>query len=230
MRKLILIGVCIIALFGSGLSFKRASNYAEDVVDEVIGESVEIDDLNDVEEDKDTEINSESIQDTYNKEITSKGTANSTSNATTKSSNETSKKDVSSNVSSNNFSSSKTETENTNEEISSVKEEQTKTEEVKKEETQNNIVSTTFYDSITHGKKEFKSEAEAIVRGDSIVDNELNYVLDYNEMHPDNQIQPTINYYRIYPSVIDENGQYWYYLHFFTTNGEGQDDILKSKF
>lgn len=44
------------------------------------------------------------------------------------------------------------------------------------------------------------------------------------------KLQPTINYYRIYPSVIDENGQYWYYLHFFTTNGEGQDDLLKSKY
>ena len=92
------------------------------------------------------------------------------------------------------------------------------------------VIPTTFYDSITHGRKEFKSEAEAIARGDKIVDNELNYVLDYNETHPDNPIQPSINYYRIYPSAIDENGQYWYYLHFFTTNGEGQDDILKSKF
>lgn len=101
---------------------------------------------------------------------------------------------------------------------------------IQKETTQKNTISTTFYDSITHGRKEFKSEAEAIARGDRIVDNELNYVLDWNETHPDNQIQPTINYYRIYPSVIDENGQYWYYLHFFTTSGEGQDDVLKSKF
>ena len=107
---------------------------------------------------------------------------------------------------------------------------ETKEQETTKDTTQNNIVSTTFYDSITHGRKEFKSEAEAIARGDKIVDNELKYVLDYNETHPDNPIQPSINYYRIYPSAIDENGQYWYYLHFFTTNGEGQDDILKSKF
>lgn len=103
----------------------------------------------------------------------------------------------------------------------------------KKEEsnsTQNNTISTTFYDSITHGKREYKTEAEAISRGNQIVDNELNYVLDYNETHFENQMQPSINYYRIYPSAIDENGQYWYYLHFFTTSGEGQDDILKSKF
>lgn len=103
----------------------------------------------------------------------------------------------------------------------------------KKEEsnsTQNNTISTTFYDSITHGKREYKTEAEAISRGNQIVDNELSYVLDYNETHFENQMQPSINYYRIYPSAIDENGQYWYYLHFFTTRGEGQDDILKSKF
>lgn len=85
---------------------------------------------------------------------------------------------------------------------------ETKEQETTKDTTQNNIVSTTFYDSITHGRKEFKSEAEAIARGDKIVDNELNYVLDYNETHPDNPIQPSINYYRIYPSAIDENGQY----------------------
>ena len=85
---------------------------------------------------------------------------------------------------------------------------ETKEQETTKDTTQNDIVSTTFYDSITHGRKEFKSEAEAIARGDKIVDNELNYVLDYNETHPDNPIQPSINYYRIYPSAIDENGQY----------------------
>ena len=107
---------------------------------------------------------------------------------------------------------------------------ETKEQETTKDTTQNNIVSTTFYDSITHGRKEFKSEAEAIARGDKIVDNELNYVLDYNETHPDNPIQPSRNYYRIYPSAIDENGQYWYYLHFFTTKGEGQDSNLKSRY
>lgn len=95
---------------------------------------------------------------------------------------------------------------------------------------QNNIITTTFYDSITHGKKEFKSESEAIVRGNNIVDNELNYIMDYNEQHMDSQIQPTINYYRVYPSIIDENGECWYYLHFFTTNGENQDEYLKTKF
>ena len=109
-----------------------------------------------------------------------------------------------------------------------------KVEEKKPEQTntnnQQNKVSTTFYDSITHGIREYRSESEAIARGNQIIDNELNYVLDWNEANPDNQIQPTINYYRIYPSAIDENGGYWYYLHFFTTKGEGQDSNLKSRY
>lgn len=95
---------------------------------------------------------------------------------------------------------------------------------------QNNVVSTTFYDSITGGKKEFRTEAEAFARGTQIQQNELNAVLDYNEANLDNQIQPTINYFRVYPSAIDENGNYWYYLHFFCVSGEGQDAYLKSKY
>lgn len=95
---------------------------------------------------------------------------------------------------------------------------------------QQNKVSTTFYDSITHGKKEFSSESEALSRGTQIQNNELDYVLDWNEAHPENQIQPEINYFRVYPSVIDENGKYWYYLHFFCQSGEGLDQELKSKY
>ena len=151
--------------------------------------------------------------------------AKTTNNQKTNTSNDTKKQE---NVSSN---TKQIETK-VNQDIQPIEQPKTETkeQETPKDTTQNDIVSTTFYDSITHGRKEFKSEAEAIARGDKIVDNELNYVLDYNETHPDNPIQPSINYYRIYPSAIDENGQYWYYLHFFTTNGEGQDDILKSKF
>lgn len=95
---------------------------------------------------------------------------------------------------------------------------------------QQNVVSTTFYDSITGGKREFSSESEAFARGTEIQNKELDYVLDWNETHPDNQIQPDINYFRVYPSVIDENGKYWYYLHFFCQSGEGNDAKLKSKF
>ena len=96
--------------------------------------------------------------------------------------------------------------------------------------TQKNNVSTTFYDSITGGKKEFSSESEAFARGTQIQEKELDYVLDWNEAHPDNQIQPDINYFRVYPSAIDENGKYWYYLHFFCRTGEGNDAKLKSMF
>ena len=90
--------------------------------------------------------------------------------------------------------------------------------------------STTFYDSITHGKKEFSSESDALKRGTEIQNKELDYVLDWNEEHPDNQIQSEINYFRVYPSAIDENGKYWYYLHFFCRSGEGLDQELKSKY
>lgn len=90
--------------------------------------------------------------------------------------------------------------------------------------------STIFYDSITHGKKEFSSESEALKRGTEIQNKELDYVLDWNEEHTDNQIQPEINYFRVYPSAIDENGKYWYYLHFFCRSGEGLDQELKSKY
>lgn len=93
---------------------------------------------------------------------------------------------------------------------------------------QKNNVTTTFYDSITGGKKEFSSQSEAFARGTQIQNNELDYVLDYNEQHPDTPIQPDINYFRVYPSAIDENGQYWYYLHFFCVSGEGNDAKLKS--
>ena len=78
--------------------------------------------------------------------------------------------------------------------------------------------------------KEISSENEALRRGTEIQNKELDYVLDWNEEHPDNQIQPEINYFRVYPSAIDENGKYWYYLHFFCRSGEGLDQELKSKY
>ncbi len=87
-----------------------------------------------------------------------------------------------------------------------------------------------FYASITHGKKEFSTESEALARGLEIATNELNYVMDYNADHPDSQIKPDINYYRVYPSVIDENGKTWYYLHFFCQSGNDNDDKLKKMY
>lgn len=168
-----------------------------------------------------SEIKAEEVK-TENVEETKK-TTNSSKNNTSNTNNQS--QSTSNSISQQN----KTQPAQNNQPVEQPKQE-TKPQETPKEQPQKNTISTTFYDSITHGRKEFKSESEAIARGDRIVDNELNYVLDWNEAHPNNQIQPTINYYRIYPSAIDENGQYWYYLHFFITSGEGQDDVLKSKF
>ena len=84
------------------------------------------------------------------------------------------------------------------------------------------------YDSITGGKKEFSSESACFARGTQIQNAELDYVLDYNEQHPEAPIQPDINYFRCYP-VIDEQGEGWY-LHFFCRSGEGNDAKLKSMY
>lgn len=93
---------------------------------------------------------------------------------------------------------------------------------------QTNKVSTSFYDSITGGKKEFSSESACFARGTQIQNAELDYVLNYNEQHPEAPIQPDINYFRCYP-VIDEQGEGWY-LHFFCRTGEGNDAKLKSMY
>lgn len=95
-------------------------------------------------------------------------------------------------------------------------------------QSQKSEATTKFYESITGGKKEFRSEGEAFARGTEIQNKELDYVLNYNEHHPEAMIQPDINYFRVYPSVIDDDGQYWYYLHFFCASGEGNDENLKS--
>lgn len=95
---------------------------------------------------------------------------------------------------------------------------------------QNGGATTKFYESITGGKKEFASDSEATARGNEIKSKELDYVLDYNEQHPEAPIKPDINYFRVYPSVIDENGKTWYYLHFFCASGEGNDAKLKSMY
>ncbi len=96
----------------------------------------------------------------------------------------------------------------------------TKSEETKKPE----VIK--FYESITHGKKDFMLEQEALARGEAIVKMELKIIMDYNENHED-FIQPDVNYYRVYPSIKDENGNTWYYIHFFCQSGKNKDDKLK---
>ena len=99
---------------------------------------------------------------------------------------------------------------------------------------QKTTVSTSFYDSITGGKKDRNKDGsvmtqdQCFARGTQIQNAELDYVLDYNEQHPEAPIQPEINYFRCYP-VIDEAGEGWY-LHFFCRSGEGLDATLKSKY
>lgn len=192
-------------------SIEKVDDKQDEVVEKEIKEVVDEKSEEKIEETEkkknDTQVNSN------NKTTESKTTKN-TNTQSSVSTNQTPKESVS----------SKSETNVNPPKVEEKKPEQTTT------NNQQNKVSTTFYDSITHGIREYRSESEAIARGNQIVDNELNYVLDHNEANPDNRIQPTINYYRIYPSAIDENGQYWYYLHFFTTKGEGQDSILKSKY
>lgn len=93
---------------------------------------------------------------------------------------------------------------------------------------QNGGATTKFYDSITGGKKEFATDSAANARGAEIKSKELDYVLDYNEQHPEAPIKPDIKYYRVYP-VIDDEGT-GYYLHFFCVSGEGNDAKLKSMY
>ncbi len=97
-----------------------------------------------------------------------------------------------------------------------------------------NNVTTSLYDSITGGKKDRKkngtpmTESECFARGTEIQNKELDYVLDYNEQHPEAPIQPDINYFRVYP-VIDDEGT-GYYLHFFCVSGEENDAKLKNMY
>lgn len=90
---------------------------------------------------------------------------------------------------------------------------------------------TDLYNSITHGKWETDindSSSLCEAKGVRIANNELNAILDWNELHEDEQKQPIINYSRCYP-VIKDGVKHWY-LHFFTTKGEGMDTEIKNKY
>ena len=90
---------------------------------------------------------------------------------------------------------------------------------------------TDLYNSITHGQWETDindSSSLCEAKGVRIANNELNAILDWNELHEEEQKQSIINYSRCYP-VIKDGVKHWY-LHFFTTKGEGMDTELKNKY
>ena len=92
---------------------------------------------------------------------------------------------------------------------------------------QTNNESTDLYNSITHGQWE-TDESLCEAKGNRIANNELKEILDWNEQHEDELKQPIINYSRCYP-VIKDGVKHWY-LHFFTTKGEGMDTEIKNKY
>lgn len=96
---------------------------------------------------------------------------------------------------------------------------------------QTNQESTDLYNSITHGQWETDindNESLCEAKGNRIANNELKEILDWNEQHEDELKQPIINYSRCYP-VIKDGVKHWY-LHFFTTKGEGMDTEIKNKY
>ena len=96
---------------------------------------------------------------------------------------------------------------------------------------QTNQESTDLYNSITHGQWETDindNESLCEAKGNRIANNELKEILDWNEQYEDELKQPIINYSRCYP-VIKDGVKHWY-LHFFTTKGEGMDAEIKNKY
>lgn len=146
--------------------------------------------------------------------VNNKSNSNSVSNSNeTKSSQETKKEQDTTNKSNND----KT-TSNSNEVESN------------KSSESNNNETTNFYDSITHGQWENDADSESLclAKGLKIQEKELDEILDWNEIHQEDQRQPIINYSRCYPVI--KNGQKHWYLHFFTTLGEEKDQELKQKY
>ena len=84
-----------------------------------------------------------------------------------------------------------------------------------------------LYESITHGKVDKSSKSACVSYGNKIQNNELDEVLDYNEEHG-NIRKPTISYFRCY-EVVDSNcNTKGWYLHFFCSSGDCNDNKLKS--
>ena len=88
-------------------------------------------------------------------------------------------------------------------------------------------ISNDFYNSITHGRYEdgIYTSKQCYDKGLSIQNKELDYVLDWNETHPNDIKSPLINNSICYEVIV--NGQSRWYLHFKTTQGDEMDDYLK---
>lgn len=77
--------------------------------------------------------------------------------------------------------------------------------------------------SITKGRTEFSDESQCYAKGLYIQNKEMDSVLDWNELHPEDMKQPTIDNSICYPIV--KNGQQYWYLHFKTTQGNKDDEL-----
>ncbi len=98
--------------------------------------------------------------------------------------------------------------------------------------TNNNDVEVNYTDksndlmySITHGVGEYSSESECISVGDKIKIKELDSVMDWNEVNPEQMKQPVIKS-SMCIAVIKDNKEYWF-LHFITVSGNNMDAELK---
>ena len=186
---------------------------------------------NDIEDKVITKINSSA--DDYEKEnLEDKGEESTTEEIKTEVSNtpkNEEKKKISDNQTTTNNDEMKEQTSITKQEI--VENDNSTSSSSSNNEVQTNIETTDFYNSITHGQWETDindSESLCEAKGVRIAINELNEILDWNELHEEDQKQPIINYSRCYP-VIKDGVKHWY-LHFFTTKGESMDTEIKNKY
>ena len=238
MKKLVLSILCTVVLsavvgVNSMLNIPTKEQPKEQLKQETkiesVDEKIDTEDIAVEDEKKQEEIVEESIETEKNekKETKSKSTEKPSSSVSNVPKQETQKKQESSS-NSNVASTPQQSTQSTQQNTQPSSNAQSNT------SGQRTTVSTSFYDSITGGKKDrnkdgsIMTQDQCFARGTQIQNAELDYVLDYNEQHPEAPIQPEINYFRCYP-VIDEAGEGWY-LHFFCRSGEGLDATLKSKY
>lgn len=186
------------------------------------------------QDEKQTEEKSNETEKNEKKETETKSTNKSSSSVSNVPKQETTTKNENKGNSSNASSSQPAQNNSQSNQSSSQQNNQQSSQPQNNNSSQKNNVSTAFYDSITGGKKDRKkngtpmTESECFALGTQIQNKELDYVLNYNEQHPEAPIQPDINYFRVYP-VIDDEGT-GYYLHFFCVSGEGNDAKLKSMY